>query len=103
MINADLDCCAWGGTWNACLDGVCKNWRTTWEPPWVYENIGIIAHEAGHGFGLPYSLGHCQWGNDNCWDVMSNVWSNGADPTYGTMGQHTISYHKKILGWLTSE
>ena len=100
MFNAVLDCCAWGGTWYACLDGVCKNWRTTWEPPWGYENIGVIAHETGHGFGLPHSLGNCRNGYDNRWDVLSDVWSNGDDPIYGTMGQHTISYHKELLGWL---
>jgi hypothetical protein len=102
MFNAVLDCCAWGGTWYACLDGVCKYWRTTWEPPWGYENIGVIAHETGHGFGLPHSLGNCRNGYDNRWDVLSDVWSNGDDPIYGTMGQHTISYHKEILGWLDS-
>jgi hypothetical protein len=102
MFNAVLDCCAWGGTWYACLDGMCKYWRTTWEPPWGYENIGVIAHETGHGFGLPHSLGNCQQGYDNRWDILSDVWSNGDDPIYGTMGQHTISYHKELLGWLSS-
>ncbi len=102
MFNADLDCCAWGGTWYACLDGVCKNWRTTWEPPWGYGNIGVIAHETGHGFGLPHSEGNCQQVYDNRWDVLSDVWSNGDDPVYGTLGQHTIAYHKEILGWMTS-
>ena len=103
MFNADLDCCAWGGSWYGCLDGVCKVWRMTWEPPWGYENIGVIAHETGHGFGLPHSEGPCHGTYDNRWDVMSDVWSNGADPVYGTMGQHTISYHKELDGWLTSE
>ncbi len=103
MFNADLDCCAWGGSWYACLDGVCKSWSITWEPPWGYENIGVIAHETGHGFGLPHSEGNCQQVYDNRWDVLSDVWSNGSDPVYGTMGQHTISYHKELLGWLTSD
>ncbi len=104
MFNADLDCCAWGGTWYACLDGICKNWRTTWEPPWGYENTGVIAHETGHGFGLPHSSGDYGAVYDNQWDVMSDFWSNlyrgGYDLTYGTLGQHTISYHKDILGWI---
>ncbi len=102
MFNADLDGYAWGGSWYGCLDGVCKYWRTTWEPPWGYENIGVIAHETGHGFGLPHSEGPCQQVYDNRWDVMSDVWSNGTDPVYGTLGQHTISYHKELLGWLSS-
>ncbi len=101
MFNANLDGYAWGGGWYLCLDQVCKLWRMTWEPPWGYESIGVIAHETGHGFGLPHSEGNCQGVYDNRWDVMSDVWSNGSDPVYGTMGQHTISYHKEYLGWLT--
>jgi hypothetical protein len=103
MFNDNLDCCAWGGGWYACLDGLCQTWRTTWEPPWGYQNIGVIAHETGHGFGLPHSLGNCKQGYDNRWDVLSDVWSNGPDPIYGTMGQHTISYHKEILEWFTPQ
>ncbi len=102
MFNYELDNFAWGGGWYLCLDGHCKVWRMTWEPPWGYENIGVIAHETGHGFGLPHSEGPCQGVYDNRWDVMSDVWSNGTDPVYGTLGQHTTSYHKELLGWLTS-
>ena len=48
---------------------------------------------------------HTHWeiarvGYDNRWDVMSDVWSNGADPIWGTMGQHTISYHKEMVEWI---
>ncbi len=104
MFNADLDCCAWGGGWYACLDGLCQTWRMTWEPPWGYENIGVIAHETGHGFGLPHSYWNPNAVYDNQWDVMSDVWSNGnrggTHPVYGTMGQHTVSYHKDMLGWI---
>lgn len=107
MFNAILDCCAWGGSWYLCRDGVCQNWRMTWEPPWGYENIGVIAHETGHGFGLPHSSGDYGQVYDNAWDVMSDLWSNGnrggVDPVYGTMGQHTISYHKNLLEWIDSE
>jgi M6 family metalloprotease-like protein len=100
MFNANLDDYAWGGSRYLCLDGVCQVWRMTWEPPWGYENIGVIAHETGHGFGLPHSEGMCHQTYDNRWDVMSDVWSNGADPYWGTMGQHTISYHKELDGWI---
>ena len=100
MFNYTLDCCAWGGAWQLNRDGHNQVWRMTWEPPWGYQNIGVIAHETGHGFGLPHSLGNCQNGYDNRWDVLSDVWSNGSDPIWGTMGQHTISYHKELVEWI---
>ncbi len=106
MFNDNLDCCAWGGAWYLCLDGTCQVWRMTWEPPWGYQNIGVIAHETGHGFGLPHSLGNCRRGYDNRWDVLSDVWSNGTDPSFpqfGTQGQHTIAYHKEMLEWITPD
>ena len=36
MFNASFDCCAWGGSRFANLDGLNKVWRVTWEPPWGY-------------------------------------------------------------------
>jgi hypothetical protein len=63
-----------------------------------------MAHEMGHGFGLPHSN---NWDGDsdnydNTWDVMSDSWHYaGSDPTYGTIGKHTIAYHKyDLLGWI---
>jgi hypothetical protein len=104
MFNANLDCCAWGGGMNLCLDGVCS-WRMTWEPPWGYQNISVIAHETGHGFGLPHSSGNYGQTYDNQWDLMSDSWApcsrGNSDPIYGCIGQHTISYHKNMLGWFT--
>jgi hypothetical protein len=85
------------------LDGVRKLWRTTWEPPWAYQNISVIAHEMGHGFGLPHSTAPGGSVYNNPWDVMSQDRYNcaaGWDPTYGCMAQHTISYHKDLLGWI---
>jgi M6 family metalloprotease-like protein len=110
MFNFDFDYgWAWGGGWNATLDGVTKTWSITWEPPWAYADISVIAHEMGHGFGLPHSTAidrdpdHVY---DNAWDVMSWDRYNCAagspfrDATYGCMAQHTISYHKDLLGWI---
>lgn len=103
MFNASLDCCAWGGAWFMNRDGVSRYWYTTWEPPWGYQNLSVMGHEMGHGFGLPHSSGQYGESYDNEWDVMSNIWANcvmATDPVYGCLGQHTISYHKGLLGWI---
>jgi M6 family metalloprotease-like protein len=104
MFNDLLDCCAWGGSRWATLDGTTRSWRVTWEPPWGYQNISVIAHETGHGFGLPHSSGEYGETYDNDWDVMSNAWvCTIPDPTFGCVGQHTILYHKNILGWVPAD
>jgi hypothetical protein len=60
----------------------------------------------GHGFGLPHSNNADGDGSpyDNPWDVMSDSWNYAlSDGTYGTLGKHTISYHKDFLGWIPPE
>lgn len=104
MFNANLDGYAWGGGLYMTLDGVAKYWHMTWEPPWGYANITVMSHEMGHGFGLPHSSGAYGETYDNRWDVMSDTWTdcaNSTDAVYGCIGQHTISYHKDMLGWVT--
>jgi M6 family metalloprotease-like protein len=106
MFNDNLDCCAWGGARYATLDGVTKVWSTTWEPPWGYSIEGVMAHEMGHGFGLPHSNNSDDdgWPYDNPWDVMSDTYGYAlSDSVYGTLGKHTISYHKDFLGWIPSD
>jgi len=105
MFNAELDGSAWGGSRWATLDGRSGFWYTTWEPPWGYGNQTVIAHEMGHGFGLPHSSGTYGLTYDNKWDVMSDSWANcsrSTSPTYGCLAQHTISYHKDKLGWFSA-
>jgi len=76
MFNDSLGCCAYGGGRYATLDGLTQMWDTTWEPPWGYQNVAVIAHEMGHAFGLPHSSGAYGATYDNEWDVMSDTWSN---------------------------
>lgn len=103
MINDELDGFAWGGGKYATLDGVSKVWHTTWEPPWGYARQTVIAHEMGHGFGLPHSSSFYGGSYSNEWDVMSDAYANcyrSFDSTYGCLGQHTISFHKDKLNWI---
>ncbi|MEM1182400.1 MAG: hypothetical protein AAGM22_28900 [Acidobacteriota bacterium] len=102
MVNDVLDCCAWGGGRFATLDGVSKVWRTTWNPPWAFRNEGVIAHEMGHGFGLPHANNFDGDDNpyDSPWDVMSSATGYSVnDSTYGALGKHVNAYHKDQLGW----
>ncbi|MFK8017555.1 MAG: thrombospondin type 3 repeat-containing protein [Gammaproteobacteria bacterium] len=103
MFNDRLDCCAWGGGRFATIDGVSKVWRTTWNPPFSYTNVAVIAHEMGHGFGLPHANNSDGDSSpyDSPWDVMSAATSYTVDdPVYGALGKHVNSYHKDRLGWI---
>lgn len=103
MFNDSLDCCAWGGGRSASLDGQSQFWRVTWNPPWAYRSIGVIAHEMGHGFGLPHTNNSDGDSNpyDNRWDVMSSATGNAVNDTiYGRLGKHINMYHKYRLGWV---
>ncbi len=103
MFNDEFGPYAWGGSRYLNLDGVSKRYRVTWEPPWGYRNVSVIAHEMGHGFGLPHSNNADGDSDpyDNPWDVMSDTWHYAvSDSTYGTVGKGTIAYHLDMLGWI---
>jgi hypothetical protein len=101
MFNRELDGFSWGGTRFASLDGVSKLYRATWIAASHQAHQYVLAHEMGHGFGLPHSSGPYSTPYDSEWDPMS---TGGvcAPPhaTYGCLAVHTISHHKNILGWI---
>jgi len=104
MFDRSLGCCAWGGSTIMNRDGQLRAYRITWEPPGGYANQDVIAHEMGHGFGLPHSSGPYDATYDSNWDVMSGGGEcMPADATYGCIGVHTISFHKDFLGWIPPE
>lgn len=103
MFNDDLDGYAWGGARCSRLDGVQRCWSTTWNPPWSFNNVAPLAHEMGHGYGLPHSDNSDGDSDpyDNPWDVMSSAWYNAVqDATYGARPKHINIYQRDRLGWV---
>lgn len=105
LFNDALDCCLWGGSMYFTLDGASKVWRTTWIglPSDNYNVLYAgLAHEMGHGFGMPHSSGPYSATYDSRWDIMSNAWVR-YDSSLGQYNpQGTIAYHKDIGGWIPS-
>lgn len=104
MYNGELDGFAWGGSGCAPFDGgpsICK--PGTWTPPWGFENLATLAHEMGHGFGMPHSDNSDGDADsyDNPWDNMSDDWTNAAsDPVYGVLPKHVNMYQRERMGWV---
>jgi M6 family metalloprotease-like protein len=98
QFNASLGCCSWGGTWPVTADGQTRNYGMTWMADWA--DLGVYAHEEGHSLGLPHSSGPYSETYDSRWDMMSGG-SGFFDPAQSTaIPQHTIGYHKDLLGWI---
>ncbi len=105
MFNGDLDGYAWGGGACAMMDGARRCPRATWNPPWSFANLAPLAHEMGHGYGLPHSDNSDGDDDtyDNPWDVMSDGWRNAVpDPVYGTRPKHINMLQRDRLGWVAS-
>jgi len=104
MFNGDLDGFAWGGSACGPLEGVANRCiRNTWNPPWSFNNLAPLAHEMGHGYGLPHSDNSDGDDDpyDNPWDVMSDGWRNAvSNATYGSLPKHINIYQRDRLGWV---
>jgi hypothetical protein len=106
MFNGDLDGSAWGGGACGPVEGVANACiRSTWNPPWAFNNLAPLAHEMGHGYGLPHSDNSDGDDDtyDNPWDVMSDSWRNAvSSPTFGTLPKHINVYQRERLGWVNA-
>lgn len=105
MFNGTIDCCAWGGSMYASLDGVLKYWPLTWMPyygegtTFGWRDHGILAHEMSHSFGSSHSEDPSGYQYGSSWDVVSNPGGTCAvsDPQYGCLGQSQIAYNKTAM------
>ena len=117
VLNQDIGSSSWGGSRTLTRDGKTQNYGVTWLPPFAYGH-DWVTHEMGHGFGMPHSSGPYSATYDSEWDVMSGAGLCGADPNgpnpldsgnwvkndpYGCIADHTISYHKDLMGWIPLE
>lgn len=103
MFNAELDGSAWGGGACAVLEGSYQCARATWNPPWSFSNLAPLAHEMGHGYGLPHSDNSDGDADtyDNPWDLMSDAWRNAAsDAIHGLLPKHLNMVQRERLGWV---
>jgi hypothetical protein len=100
FVNGGVGCCNWGTRWWATVGGITREWGITWLPLSALRYIRVVAHEMGHGYGLPHST-------EDTWDVMSigtcGLPSAIHHPRFGCVDAHTIAFHKDQLGWVPPE
>ena len=93
MLNGSLGA-SWAGVRSVELDGSQRVWPVAWlmDWAWLQTDFPVVKHEFGHVLGLPHSADSGGDVYGNYWDTMSTSWS-----------QHTIGYHKEMLGWISAE
>ncbi|MBK8048714.1 MAG: DUF11 domain-containing protein [Anaerolineales bacterium] len=100
---------AFGGSMYLKRDGPGRYIRAAWIPVEIGAGAGnvrevpvsLLAHEMGHGFGLPHSSGPYGQVYDSRWDVMSGAFGVcSPEPVYGCPSQHTMGYHKELISWI---
>ena len=104
IFNQELDGSSWGGGASVSKDGMVNSvFGATYMPPSAFAEQSRMAHEMGHGFGLPHSSGPYSATYDSQWDPMSAGGTCSLRNTnYGCVGVHTISHHKDKLGWIAT-
>jgi M6 family metalloprotease-like protein len=112
FFNQELNGSAAGARELLTLDGQTRRWAVTWVG--MEAGVGpegsrqfVVAHEMGHGFGLPHSSGQYGETYDSGWDVMSDgrddfedIVESRQDFPFGGVATHTTSAHKDFLGWI---
>jgi hypothetical protein len=98
-FNLDTFPLAWGGFSTYDIGGVVRVMPTTWTKTGYYPwNHLMLAHEMGHGFGLPHSRTEYTSAYGSPWDFMS---SGAAYVNPNTIWPvNTIAFHKSLLGWI---
>lgn len=116
MFNSTLDIAS-GGPLDLEADGQRRTYGVTWQgapssPGCQCGNAGfdwqaVVASEMQHAFGvLWHSSGPYENTFDSHWDVGSSPGASHMQQcpvnhaAYGCIGQHTIAYHKYVLGWI---